>query len=91
MLLALDWESIPDREKAEKGVLGEFKTHSKHLMEAFVYYCKASSECTTVDLATKLHLAGLKKIIQHAAIETPMFPADNAVRLFGKVQVQPSP
>ena len=45
----------------------------------------ASSECVSADLAMKLHLAGLKKIIQHAAIETPMFSADNAVRLFGKV------
>ena len=85
VLLGLDWESIPNRDVVEKGVLSEFKGQASNLMAAYVYYCKASSECTTIDSASKLHLAGFKKLMMHAAVETPMFPADNAVRLFGKV------
>ena len=84
ILPLLDWESIPDREKFEKGVLSELKAQSANLMSAFVCYGKASSECSTAELATKIHLAGLKKLMLHASFETPMLPADNVIRLFGK-------
>ena len=86
VIAALDWDGLPNREGAEKAVLNEFKTHGPHLMSAFVFYCKNSSECTTLDSATKLHLAGLRKIMSHVPhFETPMFPGDNIVRVFGKV------
>ena len=85
MMHSLDWDSLPNREAAEKAVLDQFKTQQSNLLAAFVFYCKAGSECATGELATKIHLGGLKKLMQHAALETPMFPADNVLRLFGKV------
>jgi hypothetical protein len=85
MLQELDWDSIPGREQHERDVLAIFKTHTPTLCAVFVYYCKASSECATAEMATKLHIAGLRKLITHCALEGPLLPVDNIIRLFGKV------
>ena len=84
VLVALDWEAIPGREQFERAVLAEFKSHMSTLLSVFVFYCKASSDCVTAEQATRVHLAGLKKLSQHASLEGPLLPMDNIVRLFGK-------
>lgn len=85
ILLGLDWDSLPGREQFEQKVVAEFKNQLGNLLPSFVYYCKASSECLSVETATRLHLAGFRKLLQHCSLEGPMLPIENIIRLFGKV------
>ena len=42
------------------------------------------SECTSAETATRLHVAGAKKLITHCALEGPMLSMENLLRVFGK-------
>ena len=85
LLVSMDWDGLPDKDKFERQCYDLLKAQLPTLCSVYVYYCKASSECTTADQATKLHIQGLKKLVQHAALESALLPLDSILRLFGKV------
>ena len=85
LLTSLDWDGLPDREKFERQCYDLLKAQLPTLCSIYVYYCKASSECTTAAQSTTLHLQGLKKMVQHTALESALLPLDSIIRLYGKV------
>ena len=84
MLAALELEGLPNREAFEKPVHDALKAQLPALAAAFVYYCKTSSECVTLEQATRLPLAGAKKLSQTLGLESAVLPIENIVRIFGK-------
>ena len=47
LLVSMDWDGLPDKDKFERQVYDLLKAQLPTLCSVFVYYCKASSECTT--------------------------------------------
>lgn len=84
VLAALDFEGLPGRENFERNIVQELKAQSSQLMASFVLYAKASSECATVEAATRLSLTGLRKLSAHAGLESAVLPVDNIIRIFGR-------
>jgi hypothetical protein len=84
VLAALDLDGLPNRESFERPVVAELKGHMSALTAAYVYYCKTSTECVSFEQATRLPVAGVKKLAQTLGLESTVFPIDSIVRIFGK-------
>ena len=60
------------------------KEHYESLVAVFVHYCK-QSECKTLEQATRLRLAGFKKLIKDANLELKVYDMEQMSRLFMQV------
>ena len=85
LLVDLNWDVLPGKEQFQRQCYDLLKAQLQSLCSVYVYYCKASSECTTAEMAMQLHIAGLKKLVQHTALESALLPLDSIIRLFCKI------
>lgn len=65
-------------------VIDALKERYESLVAVFTQYCKMGSECTTILSATRLKLAGFRKLVKDANLELKVFDFDAMSRLFAQ-------
>ena len=65
-------------------IIDTLKERYEQLVAVFVQYCKMGSECATITAATRLKLAGFRKLVKDANLELKVFDFDAMSRLFAQ-------
>ena len=67
VLKAVNLDGLPHCPTEE--VMATLKDKYEQLVAVFVQYCKLGSECATITAATRLKLAGFRKLVKDANLE----------------------
>ena len=82
VLKAVNLDGLPHCPTDE--VMATLKDKYEQLVAVFVQYCKLGSECATIAAATRLKLAGFRKLVKDANLELKVFDFDAMSRLFAQ-------
>ena len=90
-LSSINYDDLPGKGTFEATAMELINKSMADLFAIYVFYCKSSSECETLDKARVIHLTGVRKMVQHASLETSVFSIDTIVRIVAKCSGQPLP